>query len=306
MSIESHFGLSRRPFPATPDLASYYPATSHERALVRLADGVADGEGLLLLTAAPGLGKTLLCHALLERLGDRVEACFLTHTHFRDRVGLMQALLHDLEVSPSSAAEQDLRLSLIDHFLERYRAGRRCLLLLDEAQHLGVDLLEELRLFSNLEGQGGKAVQIALVGQPELLQTLSWPDLAALRQRLAVRAAVEPLGLEEAADYLLAHIRAAGGRAERIFGMETLEILARQTAGVPRLLNQAATLALRLAVEATAPEVDVEMALEALSQLGLGEEGAEVAPASGLGLEDAGLDDDAACRLFMAGERTAS
>src|SRR5262245_7569495 len=300
MTIESHFGLRRRPFPAMPDWSCYYPATSHERAVQRLLDGMPDGEAVLLLTGAPGLGKTLLCHCLLERLGEGVEACFLTHTHFRDRASLLQALLHDLGLPCEGKGEQEMRLALVDHLLARFRAGKRPLLLLDEAHHLGVDLLEELRLLGNLEGQAGRAVQVVLVAQPELLHTLNWPDLASLKQRLAVRATVEPLGLEEAADYLLHHLRHAGGRAERILGLEALEVLGRHTGGVPRLLNQAATLSLRMAMEAAAPEVDVEIALEALSQLGLGEATLAEPSLPEQVLPLASEEDDEACRLFMA------
>jgi type II secretory pathway predicted ATPase ExeA len=305
MTIESHFGLRRRPFPAMPDWSCYYPATSHERALQRLLDGLADGEALALLTGAPGLGKTLLCHCLLERLGDEVEACFLTHTRLRDRASLLQALLHDLGQPSEAKGEQDLRLALIDHLLARFRAGKRTLLLLDEAHHLSVDLLEELRLLGNLEGQAGRAVQVALVAQSELLQTLTWPDLASLKQRLAVRTQVEPLGLEEAADYLLHHLRQAGGRAERILGLEALEVLGRHTGGVPRLLNQAASLSLRLAMEASAAEVDVEVALEALEQLGLGEEVLAERAVPDEVLPLAAEENDEACRLFMAPGKTA-
>src|SRR5262249_49950709 len=102
--IEAHFGLRRRPFPASPDHACYYPATSHEVALARLLGGLTDGEGVLVLTAGPGLGKTLVGHCLLDRLGVRpgepegVEAVFLTNTHVRDRVGLLQAVLFDLSL----------------------------------------------------------------------------------------------------------------------------------------------------------------------------------------------------------------
>ena len=306
MMIESHFGLRRRPFPALPDWSCYYPATSHERTLQRVLEGLSDGEAMLLLSGGPGLGKTLLCHCLMERLGEEFEPCFLTHTHFRDRASLLQALLHDLGLPCEGKAEQELRLALIDHLISRFRAGKRPLLILDEAHHLGVDLLEELRLLGNLEGQAGRAVQVVLVAQPELLQTLAWPDLASLKQRLAVRAAVEPLGLEEAADYLLHHIRQAGGRPERVLGLETLEVLARGAAGVPRLLNQSAALSMRLAMESGAVEVDVEVALEALSQLGLGEPttGEAVSPA----LDEVlplPADEDDSCRLFMAPGRTA-
>src|SRR5438309_11442851 len=118
----THFGLRQRPFPATPDSASYYPATSHERALAQLLQGLGDGEGVLLLTGEPGTGKTLLCHCLLERLGGDVRSAFLTNSHVRDRAGLLQALLYDLGLPHEARGEQDLRLALTDHLLANYSA----------------------------------------------------------------------------------------------------------------------------------------------------------------------------------------
>jgi type II secretory pathway predicted ATPase ExeA len=273
--IEAHFGLRRRPFPVSPDHACYYPATSHEQALARLLDGLTDGEGLLVLAGAPGLGKTLLGHCLLDRLGvrpgegEQVEAVFLAGTHARDRVGLLQAILYDLSLPHEGRSEQEMRLALVDHLLGQYAAGRRTVLLVDEAQLLSVEQLEELRTLGNLEGRGGKALQVVLLGQPGLLETLARPECASLRQRVAVRAALAPLEVEEAADYLLHHLRAAGGRAEQILGAEALELLARSTQGVPRLLNQVAHQALRLSAQAGSAEVEVEAVLEALALLEL-------------------------------------
>jgi type II secretory pathway predicted ATPase ExeA len=275
----SHFGLRQRPFPATPDPGRYYPATSHERALARLLGGLNDGEGVVVLTGQPGTGKTLLCHCLLERLGTGVSIAFLTNSHVGDRAGLLQAILFDLSLPHEDRSEQAMRLALTDHLLRGYEAGRGTILIVDEAQHLTPDLLEELRLLGNLEARSGKALQVVLVGQPALLQTLRRPELAALAQRVAVRAELEPLALQEAVDYLLHHVRVAGGRPERLFADEALELLSRQTRGVPRLLNQAAHQALNLAGEAGSAQVDAEAALEALALLGLDGEVAEADPA---------------------------
>ncbi len=268
----THFQLRQRPFPATPDPARYYPATSHERAIARLLGGLADGEGVLTLTGAPGTGKTLLCHCLLERLGSGKNIAFLTNGRAGSRAGLLQAILYDLSLPYEGRGEQELRLALTEYLLKSYEEDRSTLLILDEAQDLTPDLLEELRLLGNLESRSGKAVQVVLVGHPTLMQTLRRPELAALWQRVAVRAEVEPLPLQEAADYLLHHVRVAGGKPERLFADEALELLSRQTGGVPRLLNQAAHQALRLAAEADAGQVDAEAALEALAMLGLAEE----------------------------------
>jgi type II secretory pathway predicted ATPase ExeA len=317
---QEHFGLRQRPFPPTPDPACYYPATSHERALARLCRGLDDGEGLLLLTGGPGTGKTLLCHCLLERLGSGASTVFLTNSHFRDRPGLLQAVLYDLSLPYQGLGEQEMRLALTDHLLKAYAEGRRTVLVVDEAQHLDGDLLEELRLWGNLEARSGKALQVVLVGQPVLAETLRQPDLAAFSQRLAVRTRLDPLPLQEAADYLLHQLRIAGGRPERVLADEAVELLARRTQGVPRLLNQAAHEALVLAGEAGASQVDVEAALEALALVDLGgEEVPEAEVDLGEGLSTVGAEDgeeppatpgaegtadptpaDPSCRLFLS------
>jgi type II secretory pathway predicted ATPase ExeA len=281
---QQHFGLRQRPFPATPDPACYYPATSHERALSRLQRGLEDGEGLLLLTGGAGTGKTLLCHCLLDRLGPATARVLLTNSHFPDRAALLQAVLFDLSLPYQGLGEQELRLALTDHLLKSFAAGRRTVLVLDEAQHLGVDLLEELRLWSNLEAPRGKALQVVLAGQPPLLETLGRPEATPLRQRLVVRARLEALGVQEAADYLLHHLRLAGGRPERLLADDAAELLARRTGGVPRLLNQAGHQALALAGEAGAAQVDVEAVLEALTLVGLEGETDEAAGDLGTGV----------------------
>jgi type II secretory pathway predicted ATPase ExeA len=266
---ETHFGLRQRPFPAIADSEYYYPATSHERALAHLQQAIQDDEGFALLTGQPGTGKTVLCHRLLDRLGERITSALLTHSHFPDRVGLLQAVLYDLSLPHDGRGEQELRLSLTDFLLKNYEGGRRTLLVLDEAHHLEPDLLEELRLLGNLEGRGGRAFQVVLAAQPTILKNLRLPELASLSQRLAVCTRLDSLGLHEAVDYIVHHLRAAGGRPDRIIADEALEMLARGTRGVPRLLNRVMHQALTVATTAGATLVDAEVALEALGLVGL-------------------------------------
>lgn len=266
---QSSFGFQRRPFPTTPDTSYYYPATNHEQALARLWQVLEGDEGLALLTAEPGIGKTLLCHRLLERLSPRFVSAYVTNSHLDDRISLLQALLYDLSLPYEGQSAQQLRLRLTDFLLVNYAAGKRTVLVVDEAQHLSPDLLEELRLLGNLEAGQGKAVQIILAAQPALLHTLRRAELAALNQRLVARVRLDPLGLEEAIDYLLHHLRGAGVRPEQVFSEEALELLARSANGVPRLLNQIGHQSLQLAQAAGAEIVDAEVVLEALAQLGL-------------------------------------
>src|SRR5438105_4193642 len=160
---DSHFGLRQRPFRVVPDSNCYYPATTHELALSQLLQAIQDEEGVALLTGAPGTGKTLVGQCLLDRLGDGVATAFLTNSHFGDRSALLRALLYDLSLPHDMPDEQALRLSLTEFLITNYEAGRRAVLVVDEAQHVPADLLEELRLLSNLEGRQGKAAQILLL-----------------------------------------------------------------------------------------------------------------------------------------------
>ncbi len=222
-------------------------------------------------TLVCGSGRSVqrrTARATTQRYGDGRSA-FVTNSHLPDRAALFQAILYDLALPYAGRGEQELRLALTDDLLSHCADKGPTLLVIDEAHHLAPDLLEELRLLSNLEGGEGRALQIVLAGQPAILETLARPELASLRQRLLERTSLSPLAPAEAADYLLHHLRAVRDRPEQILTEETLEVLARGTCGVPRLLNQAAHRALALAHTAGAEVVDAEAAVEALVLLGL-------------------------------------
>jgi type II secretory pathway predicted ATPase ExeA len=265
---EKRFGLKRRPFPTTLNLACYYPATPHEQVLAAQLRALHDEEGMTLVVGEAGVGKTLLAQILLDRVGDVFDSAFLTNSHFADRTALLQAILYDLGLPHEHCSEQELRLRLTDHCLRLSGEGRRALLVVDEAQNLSDDHLEELRLLGNLEAEH-KTIQIVLLAQSSIFETLEQPRLASFRQRLVARGTLAPLGAEEAMDYLLHHVRWAGGRAEAIFDEEGLATLARGCRGVPRLLNQAGHQALTLADSGDMGMIDTEIALEALASLGL-------------------------------------
>lgn len=304
------FALSRRPFPATPDTSCYYPASAHEAALARLHRAIDDDEGLMLLSGAPGTGKTLLGQCLLEQLDQQITSAFITNTHFEDRTALLQAILYDLGLSYDGSC-QALRLRLTDFLLANCAAGKRALLVLDEAHHLRPEHLEELRLLGNLEAGSGKAFQVILLALPAILETLQLPELTACSQRVVTRASVDALALDEAIDYLLHHLRIAGGRSETIIDDVALEILAQGALGIPRLLNHAGHQALKLTDQADLQKIDAEAALEALAVLGLDAETLPTTSANGHAARQVELDSNSApaearsCRIFEAPRRPA-
>ena len=264
-----HFGLRTRPFRTTPDVDAYYPATTYETSLAQLRQALHEDEGIVLLEGEAGSGKTLMAHLLFEKLPDGWRTAFLTHCRFFGRGDLLQAILFDLGLPYQGLSEHEMRLELTRSCLEKFRQGGRTIIVADEAHLLSMDQLEELRLLSNLEGKEGKAVQVVLIRLPGLFETIRKPGLETFKQRLAVSCRLDPLSVEESADYLLHQIRRVGGRPEKLLGEDVLDILSHASRGVPRLLNQAAHCAFKLAYEAEAEQVDAEAAVEAISRLGL-------------------------------------
>jgi type II secretory pathway predicted ATPase ExeA len=267
----AHFGLTRRPFRPTPDTDSYFPAAAHEAALVALRTAFTAHAGLALLDGDPGTGKTLVALRFLEGLDAAVPRVFIPAPRFSRPADLYQAILFDLGAEYRGLTEQELRLAVTEKLLGGLIEGRPTVVVLDEAQHLSTELLEEVRLLGNLESRTAKAAFVVLVALPHLRERLAMPELAAFAQRVSARCRVGPLSREESIEYLGQQINFAGGRPDALLTGESRELLADRCRGIPRLLNQTASLAFALAATAGAEEVDAEATIEALAQLGLAE-----------------------------------
>jgi type II secretory pathway predicted ATPase ExeA len=237
---KSFFNLRRNPFEITPDPSFLFPTKRHNEALAALYYGVRRHKGFVVLTGEVGTGKTLLVRCLLELL-RRAEVGFayifnpkLTPLEF------LRYIARDLGIPVTGKAKDELLLDLGGYLVERHRRKLTTVLVVDEAHHLSSEVLEEIRLLTNLETSQEKLLQILLVGQPELDEKLDSVDLRQLKQRVALRCHLEPLHAQETADYIRRRLQIAGASeesAQTIFQANAINQIQRHSRGIPRLIN---------------------------------------------------------------------
>ncbi|HEV8441355.1 MAG TPA: AAA family ATPase [Methylomirabilota bacterium] len=232
----SFHGLKEKPFNATPDPKFLYLTPAHREALAQLIYGVQENKGFIVLTGEVGTGKTTLLHTLLRRLDGNTAVAFITNSTlpFDDVVAYM---LEDFGVTKAGSSRVERLVALNQFLIERRRSGQNTVLILDEAQNLTPETLEQVRLLSNFETPTDKLVQILLVGQPELRAKLQLPELRQLKQRIGLRCHIRPLTLEEIHDYIRSRLRVAGGPDLRLFSDRAVARIAEYSGGIPRLIN---------------------------------------------------------------------
>lgn len=264
------FGLREKPFALSPDPRYLFLAESHREALAHLLYGVDQGEGFIAVVGEVGTGKTTLCRTLLQRLGAETEVAFLFNPDLSP-IELLESVCTEFGVSvPGGASRRDLLERINEFLVHNKRQGRRVLLIIDEAQNLPDETLEQVRLLSNLETETSKLIQIVLLGQPELEAKLASEGLRQLRQRISVWWTLGPLTRSETADYVRHRLRVAGGASRSCFRERALREVHRRSLGVPRVVNILCERALLAAYADDARDVDVRHVRRAVTELASG------------------------------------
>jgi type II secretory pathway predicted ATPase ExeA len=269
---EQFFQLQRRPFAATPDPACFISSEPTAELLNQLTVCVEHGQGIGILTAPAGMGKTLLCKRLVRDLGDRYRCIFLGNSNFPTRRSLLQAILLELGAEPSRKDEQELRHELRSTLGEIRHDYEALVLVVDEAHLFEAAVLEEIRTLVDFADEGHSLVRVILSGQLELEERMTDRQFDAINQRMSAHVYVEALSIAESVGYIRHRIEWAGGNPDEVISEEGILIVARASCGVPRCLNQLADHSLLLgfaADESPVSESTVREALEDLKQLPL-------------------------------------
>ncbi|MFZ5571140.1 MAG: AAA family ATPase [Thermodesulfobacteriota bacterium] len=231
-----YFGLKERPFKLVPNPAYLYLSKSHEEALGHLNYAVQHGDGFVEITGEAGTGKTTVCRMFLENLDERTEAAYIFNPKL-DSLQLLKAVTTELGMGADADNIKELIDVLNAYLMECKTQGKNVLLVIDEAQNLDKDVLEQLRLLSNLEMNAAKLIQIILVGQPELTETLDSYELRQLSQRITLRCRLLPLTRKETGEYIRHRLNIAAHGPRVKFTGPAIRAIYRYSRGIPRLIS---------------------------------------------------------------------
>jgi len=259
---ESYFGLVERPFSIAPDPQYLYMSTRHKEAMAHLSYGLSQGGCFIVLTGEVGTGKTTLCRNLLNDLPENVDIALILNANINEQE-LLQTICDELSVTyPPNASQKVLSDLINQHLLNTFAANRHTVLIIDEAQILSRDVLEQIRLLTNLETNKAKLLQIILIGQPELNQLLTRNDLRQLAQRVTARYHLAALERSEMEDYVNYRLSVAGCKRP-VFTKQALNKIHSATGGIPRRINVLADHALLSAYSLNQNTVDAKVVKKA-------------------------------------------
>lgn len=261
-----YFGLIEQPFGVTPDPRFLHLGPKHREALASLVYGTETNRGFLALIAQPGMGKTSLLFQFLETMRNKARTAFLFQTDCDSRE-FMRHLLTDLGIDPTGMDFPGMHAALNGMLTEEMHAGRRFILVIDEAQNLEERVLESVRLLSNFETPWVKLMQIVIAGQPQLARRLARPSMAQLRQRISSVIRLDPFTLEETNAYVDHRLWVAGYAGSPLFTVGARLQIAEQSRGIPRNINNICFNAMSLAYAMDARQIDSKIIGEVIADL---------------------------------------
>jgi len=266
---KAFFGLTSNPFNLSPDPAFLYRSAQHEEALANLIYGVQSRKGFIVLTGEVGTGKTTLLECLRDNLDQHHTPFAFVFNSRLTPDQFFEMIAYDLELPCRKESKTEVLIALNAMLLQQAGNNRTTVLIVDEAQNLEWEVLEEVRLLGNLENRRGKLLQIILSGQPELDQKLEQNEYRQLRQRIALRCRLRPLTVDESAQYIATRLSRSGMREQRVFPPEVLAEIHRRTQGIPRLINSVCDNLLITAFAAESHVATIEMLEEVSNDLQL-------------------------------------
>lgn len=252
------FGLNEKPFAITPDPRYLYMSARHTDALAHLVYGISESGGFIQLTGEVGTGKTTLIRSLLEQLPEKADIALILNPQLTT-LEFLQTIIDELHCAQPNERTVKAQIDVLNaHLMAAHAAGRRVVLIVDEAQTLSPELLEQVRLLTNLETSKQKLLQIILIGQPELRDVLDRPEMRQIAQRITGRYHLEPLDGHDTRAYVNHRLRVAGAQSD-VFTKSAIRALHRQARGIPRLINVIADRALLAAYTQDRRNVDTRL-----------------------------------------------
>jgi len=263
---QTYFGLKEKPFKLVPNPDYLYLSKQHEIALAHLTYAVGQGEGFVVITGEVGTGKTTLCRNFLERLDENSSSAYIFQPTL-DAVELLTSICNEFGIRTRQASLKQLLDVINAYLIQQNKAGRKVVLLIDEAQNLSIENLELIRMLSNLETTRSKLLQIILVGQPELSDKLDSYELRQLAQRISLTAHLSPLGFDETVSYIHHRVHIAAQRNLTLFTPAAGRLIFNYSKGFPRMINIACDRALITAFSMERPKVTRAIARMAIQEL---------------------------------------
>ena len=265
----SHYGFGESPFGVTPDPRYLYASETHREALAALLYGINSGLGFMALVATPGMGKTTLLFEVLDAIRHKAATAFLFQP-VSTPVELLRALLTELGISHPQGGLIELQFQLNELLVKQSGKGKRLVVVIDEAQNLNDDVLEQVRMLSNFETSREKLIQIILAGQPQLADRLASSELLQLRQRISIVARLEPLSSSETATYIRHRLTVAGYDKEApLYSSSAVAMIAQHSEGIPRNINNLCFNALTLGCALKQTTIGPDVVREVIADLDL-------------------------------------